>query len=64
MRLNFYLKNKFGGISMSKEKLDFILEVFPHVQKILPFATEENLEKLFEQAQQRLEVELMEAQFE
>lgn len=49
---------------MSKEKIDFILEVFPHVQKILPFATEENLEKLFEQAQQRLEVELIEAQFE
>lgn len=49
---------------MSKKKLDFILEVFPHVQKILPFATEDNLEKLFEQAKQRLEVELMEIQFE
>lgn len=49
---------------MSKEKLDFILEVFPHVQKILPFACSNNLEKLFEQAKQRLEVELMEIQFE
>lgn len=33
-------------------------------KKILPFATEDNLEKLFEQAKQRLEVELMEVQFE
>ncbi|WP_208775513.1 hypothetical protein [Enterococcus gallinarum] len=49
---------------MSKEKLDFIKTIFPHVEKVLPYATEENLEKLFEQAQEKLDYELTEAQFE
>lgn len=49
---------------MSKEKLDFIKTVFPNVEKIIPFATENNLEKLFDQAQQKVDYELTEAQFE
>lgn len=49
---------------MSKEKLEFIKTVLPHVEKILPFATEDNLERLFEQAQQKVDYELTEAQFE
>ncbi|WP_368264771.1 hypothetical protein [Enterococcus innesii] len=49
---------------MLKEKLDFIKTVFPNVEKIIPFATEDNLEKLFEQAQQKVDYELTEAQFE
>lgn len=49
---------------MSKEKLDFITMVFPHAEKIIQYATEDNLEKLFEQAQQKVNYELTEAQFE
>ena len=49
---------------MTKEKIEFIKTVFPNVEKILLFATEDNLNKLFEQAQQKVDYELTEAQFE
>ncbi|MGH1874813.1 hypothetical protein [Enterococcus casseliflavus] len=43
---------------MLKEKLNFIKMVFPNVEKIIPFVTEDNLEKLFGQAQQKVGYEL------
>lgn len=49
---------------MRKEQLEFIKTVFPHVETILPFATPDNLEKLFERAQEKIDYELTEAQFE
>ncbi|MGL9846084.1 hypothetical protein IGJ91_001243 [Enterococcus sp. DIV0765f] len=49
---------------MAKEKIEFIKTVFPNVEKILPYTTEDNLNKLFEQAQQKVDYELTEAQFE
>ncbi|MGG5340209.1 hypothetical protein IGJ48_002921 [Enterococcus pernyi] len=49
---------------MAKEKIEFIKTVFPNVEKILPYAIEDNLNKLFEQAQQKVDYDLTEAQFE
>ena len=49
---------------MAKEKIEFIKTVFPNVEKILPYTTEDNLNKLFEQAQQKVDYELTKAQFE
>lgn len=47
-----------------KEKIEFILEVMPKVEKIIGFATEDQIDKLFIQAQQKLDYELTEACFE
>lgn len=49
---------------MEKKKIDFILEVFPNVSKILDCATEDNLTKLYEQAKTKLTYQLNEASFE
>lgn len=47
-----------------EKKIELIKTVFPNASRILPFATDENIEKLFEQAKKKVEVELDEAQFE
>lgn len=47
-----------------KEKIEFIKAVFPNSDRILPFATEDNIEKLFEQAKSKVDFDLTEGQFE
>lgn len=46
-----------------QEKIDFILEIMPNVSKILSFATEDQIDKLVEQAKQKFDYELTEASF-
>ena len=44
-----------------EEKIEFILEVMPKVEKIIKFATEEQIEKLYEQGELKIELNLSEA---
>lgn len=39
-----------------QEKIEFILEVTPNLSKIIKFATDEQVDRLFEEAQKKLEV--------
>lgn len=47
-----------------QEKIDFVLEIMPNVSKIIKFSTEDQLEKLVEQAKEKLDYELTEAAFD
>ncbi len=44
-----------------EEKIEYILEVTPNVSKIIRFVTEDQIESLYEQAQQKFQMNLIEA---
>lgn len=44
-----------------KDKIEYILEIMPNVSKIIKLATEDQIEKLYEQAQEKFQMNLIEA---
>lgn len=46
-----------------QEKIEFILEVTPNLSKIIKFATEEQIDRLVEDAKKKLDFCLTEASF-
>ncbi|MGX6962459.1 hypothetical protein [Vagococcus xieshaowenii] len=43
-----------------KKKIEFILTIMPNVAKIIDHATEEQVDKLYQQAQEKFDYELEE----
>lgn len=44
-----------------EEKIVYILEITPNVSKIIKFATDDQVENLYEQAQRKFQMNLIEA---
>lgn len=46
-----------------QEKIEYILEIMPNVAKIIKFATDEQIDKLLEQAKAKFDYDLTEMAF-
>ena len=46
---------------IKEEKIEYILEVMPNVSKIIKHATDDQIDNLFEQAQNKFQMNLIEA---